>query len=93
MVKFSDLSKETKNKIASIIEFNESEESTARQNYYELLNIVADEHKVLIKEIIDDEINHTIILMRLAEIYSGNKPNEFESIMNLKKKGSEENGD
>lgn len=93
MVKFSDLSKETKNKIASIIEFNESEESTARQNYYELLNIVADEHKVLIKEIIDDEINHTIILMRLAEIYSGNKPSEFESIMNLKKKGSEENGD
>lgn len=83
---FNDINKEKKNEICKDIEYNVAQEAMARDYYYTLLNIVADEHKEAVKGIIEDEINHSIILMRLAEIYSGNKPTEFENLLYLKRK-------
>ena len=37
------------------------------------------------KDIIKDELNHTIILMQLAEKYSSNFPSEFQNINRLEK--------
>lgn len=83
--KFKNMSQEERNTITATIELNNKMECEAREFYYQLLNTVADEHKPVIKEIICDEIDHSIKLMRLAEVYSGNKPTEYESILDLTK--------
>lgn len=83
---FEQLKLEDKNLIAKDIEYNVAQEAMARDYYYTLLTKVSEEHKQVIKDIIDDEINHSIILMKLAEIYTGNKPSEFQSLLSLKKK-------
>lgn len=83
---FQNLDKDKKNEISKEIEYNVAQEAMARDYYYSLLNKVADEHKEEINGIIEDEINHSIILMKLAEVYSGNKPTEFENLINLKRK-------
>lgn len=82
---FENLTMEDKYKICKDIEYNVAQEALARDYYYTLLEKVVDEHKEIIKGIIEDEINHSIILMRLAEIYSKNKPTEFENILNLRR--------
>lgn len=87
MKRFQDLTRDEKDKITSLIEYNVSEEALARRDYYHLLELMPFEHQYEIKDIINDEINHSIILMKLAELYSQNKPSEFESLSNLKKKG------
>lgn len=83
---FVNLDNKQKNEISKEIEYNEAQEAMARDYYYSLLDKVADEHKEQIRGIIEDEINHSIILMRLAEVYSGNKPTEFENLFMLKEK-------
>lgn len=82
---FKDLTEDEKNRISQLLNVNESEEALARRNYYELLNIIAAEDKNKIKDIIKDELNHTIILMQLAEKYSSNFPSEFQNINRLEK--------
>lgn len=82
---FSQMNEMGKNKASQGLEYNVAQEAIAREDYYKLLDLVADEHKAQIKGIIEDEINHSIILMKLAEIYSGNKPSEFENLIYLKK--------
>lgn len=82
---FTQLSPEEKNKASALINYNESEEALARRDYYELLNYIADEDKEKIRGIIQDEINHSIILMQLAEKYSMNLPSEFKNINSLEK--------
>lgn len=82
------MEEEKKNYCASKIEFNVKAEADARENYYELLSLVPDEDKDLIKGIIEDELNHSIILQKLQEKYTGVKPSEFEPIENLKKIGN-----
>ena len=79
-----------KNVIASKIEFNIKKEAEANEYYFELLNLIADEDKDKIKEIISDELNHAIILGKLQEKYSGIIPNEFMPLITLK--GSDNNG-
>lgn len=88
-MKWSEMTENEKNLAVQGIEHNVSEEAIAREEYYKLLNQVADEHKTEIKGIIEDEINHSIILMKLAEIYSGNKPTEFENIDKLRRINNE----
>lgn len=88
-MKWSEMTEQDKNLAVQGIEYNVSEEAIAREEYYKLLNQVADEHKQEIKGIIEDEINHSIILMKLAEIYSGNKPTEFENIDKLRRINNE----
>lgn len=88
-MKWSEMTENDKNLAVQGIEHNVSEEALAREEYYKLLNQVADEHKQEIKGIIEDEINHSIILMKLAEIYSGNKPTEFENIDKLRRINNE----
>ena len=83
---FEQLDTNNKNEIAKDIEYNVAQEAMARDYYYSLLTKVSDEHKNIIKGIIDDEINHSIILMKLAEIYTGNKPSEFQSLLSIKRK-------
>lgn len=83
---FTQLSAQEKNKATELINYNESEEALARKDYYELLNYVADEDKEKIWGIIQDELNHSIILMQLAEKYSGVLPSEFKNINSLEKK-------
>lgn len=85
--KFKDLSNDQKNMISSELECNNKSECGARKDYYRLLDIVADEHKQTIRNIIADEINHSIILSRLTEIYSGIQPTEFQSMLEIKKEG------
>lgn len=86
---FSNIDNEEKNKIAKEIEYNVAQEAMARDYYYELKNKVADEHKHIIDEIIEDEINHSLILMRLCEVYTGNKPTEFQNLLTLREKNNE----
>lgn len=88
---FSEMTNEQKNKICKDIEYNVAQEAMARDYYYELLNMVADEHKNTVRGIIADEINHSIILMRLCEVYSKNKPSEFENLLNLRRLKNEGN--
>lgn len=40
---------------------------------------------LLTNEIIQDEIDHSIKLMRIAEILSGNKPIEYKEMIKLEK--------
>lgn len=86
---------ELNNSIAQDIEYNIAQEAYARKYYYELLKkfeLIGDDFAAKkIKEIIDDELNHSIILMKLAQRQTNNKPSEFQSIMSLKKKGSGHN--
>lgn len=79
---------ERKNYCASKIEFNVKAEADARENYYELLNLVPEEDKTLIEGIIEDELNHSIILQRLQEKYTGIKPSEYAPLESLKKIGN-----
>lgn len=72
--------------IAKELEFNQKAEAEAREYYYNLLKLdLLESDKERIRDIIDDEINHSIILMRLAEKYTCNKPTEYESLLSLKK--------
>lgn len=87
-MKLRDLSIDRKNEICSNIQFNISQEADASKFYFELLNQVADEDKETIKSIIADELNHSIILGKLQEKYSGILPSEYSSLISLKKKGS-----
>ena len=89
-MKLKDMTDHDKNVIASKIEFNIKKEAEANEYYFELLNLVADEDKDKIKEIISDELNHSIILGKLQEKYSGIIPNEFMLLITLK--GSDNNG-
>lgn len=88
-MKLKDMLEHDKNVIASKIEFNIKKEAEANEYYFELLNLVADEDKDNIKEIISDELNHSIILGKLQEKYSGVIPNEFMPLITLK--GSDNN--
>ena len=88
-MKLKDMIEHDKNVIASKIEFNIKKEAEANEYYFELLNLVADEDKDNIKEIISDELNHAIILGKLQEKYSGIIPNEFMAPLTLK--GSDNN--
>ena len=78
------------NEILELIELNEAKEAEAREYYYKLLEIIPEKYKKVIAEIISDEIDHSIKLMRIAEAISGNKPNEYEKILSLVK-GEKEN--
>ena len=88
-MKLKDMIDHDKNVIASKIEFNIKKEAEANEYYFELLNLVADEDKNIIKEIISDELNHAIILGKLQEKYSGVIPSEFMALLTLK--GSDNN--
>lgn len=88
-MKLKDMIEHDKNVIASKIEFNIKKEADANEYYFELLNLIADEDKDKIKEIISDELNHAIILGKLQEKYSGIIPNEFMPLITLK--GSDNN--
>lgn len=74
------------NKICSQLEFNIKEEASAREFYFELLENIKEEDKELIRGIISDEINHSIILSKLVEKYSHILPSEFYPFNSLKKK-------
>lgn len=84
-----DMTIEQKNKICASIQFNIKAEAEASEFYFNLLNEVAFEDKETIESIIQDELNHAIILGKLQEKYSGILPSEYESLLKLKKKGSE----
>ena len=73
------------NEVLQLIELNESKEADARDYYYKLLAIIPDKYKDVIKEIISDEIDHSIKLMRIAEVLSKNNPVEYDTIINLGK--------
>ena len=73
------------NEVLQLIEVNESKEADARDYYYKLLEIIPDKYKDAIKEIISDEIDHSIKLMRIAEVLSKNNPVEYDKIIKLKK--------
>lgn len=73
------------NEVLQLIEVNESKEADARDYYYKLLAIIPDKYKDAIKEIISDEIDHSIKLMRIAEVLSKNNPVEYDKIINLGK--------
>lgn len=88
-MKLKEMLEHDKNVIASKIEFNIKKEADANEYYFELLNLIADEDKNTIKEIISDELNHAIILGKLQEKYSGIIPNEFMPLLTLK--GSDNN--
>lgn len=75
------------NEFLQLIEENEKKEAEAREYYYKLLKICPEQFRGIINEIIEDEIDHSIKLMRIAEAVSHNMPTEYESILNLKKKG------
>lgn len=76
-------------KLLQLIEFNEKAEAEAREYYYELIELMEEtiyqKDIAIIEEIISDEIDHSIKLMRLAEKYSQVNPNEYEKILDLKK--------
>lgn len=71
--------------VLQLIEVNESKEADARDYYYKLLEIIPDKYKDAIREIISDEIDHSIKLMRIAEVLSKNNPVEYDKIIKLKK--------
>ena len=73
------------NEVLQMIEDNEAKEAEAREYYYKLLVIIPDKFKGVINEIIQDEIDHSIKLMRIAEILSGNKPIEYKEMIKLEK--------
>ena len=73
------------NEVLQLIEVNESKEADARDYYYKLLEIIPDKYKDAIREIISDEIDHSIKLMRIAEVLSRNNPVEYDKIIKLKK--------
>ena len=55
------------NEVLQLIELNESKEADARDYYYKLLAVIPEKYKNVINEIISDEIDHSIKLMRIAE--------------------------
>ena len=71
--------------ILELIEVNEAKEAEAREFYYKLLEIIPEEYEKVIREIISDEIDHSIKLMRIAEKMTGIKPKEYEEILKLRK--------
>lgn len=73
------------NEVLQLIELNESKEADARDYYYKLLAVIPEKYKDVINEIISDEIDHSIKLMRIAESLSKNKPVEYDKILNLGK--------
>ena len=73
------------NEVLQLIEVNESKEAAARDYYYKLLAVIPEKYKDVINEIISDEIDHSIKLMRIAERLSKNKPIEYDKIINLGK--------
>ena len=73
------------NEVLQLIELNESKEADARDYYYKLLAVIPEKYKDVINEIICDEIDHSIKLMRIAEALSKNKPMEYDKILNLGK--------
>ena len=82
-----EIEKEQLNCIASYIQFNIKAEAEANEYYFKLLNMIADEDKEIIKNIIADELNHAIILGKLQEKYTGVLPSEYLPLISLKKKG------
>lgn len=84
-----DMSMDERYKVSSKIQFNIKAEAEASEFYFNLINDVADEDKEIIKGLIADELNHTIILGKLQEKYSGVLPSEYQSLISLKKKGSD----
>lgn len=89
-MKLKDMLEHDRNVIASKLEFNIKKEADANEYYFELLNLIADEDKNTIKEIISDELNHAIILGKLQEKYSGIVPTEFMPLISLKGSGTSE---
>lgn len=77
---------EKKNKVSSSLAFNIKAEGEAIEFYYNLLDLVTGYDKDLIKGIIEDEMNHLIILQKILERQSGVLPSEFESVLTLKEK-------
>lgn len=78
--------KYNKDYISSRISFNIKAEAEANEFYFELLELVPEEDKDIIKEIIADELNHAIILGKLQEKYSRILPSEFYPLNSLKKR-------
>ena len=81
------------NEVLQLIELNESKEADARDYYYKLLAVIPDKYKDAIREIISDEIDHSIKLMRIAEVLSKNNPVEYDKIIKLKKLEQKSNYD
>lgn len=74
------------NDILKLIEENEAKEAEARAYYYKLLEILPDKYHKVIYEIISDEIDHSIKLMRIAEQMTKIMPQEYQPILKLGKK-------
>lgn len=72
--------------ILQLIEENEKKEAEAREFYYKLLEVIPNQYKSIVNEIISDEIDHSIKLMQIAENISKNLPKEYKSINSLKVK-------
>lgn len=72
--------------ILQLIEENEKKEAEAREFYYKLLEVIPNQYKSIINEIISDEIDHSIKLMQIAENISKNLPKEYKPINSLKVK-------
>ena len=77
---------EKRNKLSSSLAFNIKAEAEAIEYYYKLLDLVTGMDKNSIKGIIEDEMNHLIILQKILERQSGVLPSEFESVLTLKEK-------
>lgn len=74
------------NELLELIELNEAKEAEAREYYYKLLEFMPEKYKNVIYEIISDEIDHSIKLMRIAEAITGVKPNEYIELLKINKK-------
>ena len=81
-----EIDKEQLNCVASYIQFNIKAEAEANEYYFKLLNMIADEDKEIIKNIISDELNHEIILIKLKEKYTVVLPSKYLPLISLKKK-------
>ncbi|MDR0979379.1 MAG: hypothetical protein LBL91_05625 [Lachnospiraceae bacterium] len=78
------------NEFLQLLELNQAKEAEAREYYYQLLEVInrtpsLERFKPEINEIINDEIDHTIKLMKITETVSVNKPSEYESVLKLRK--------
>ena len=58
-------------KVLAEIEESISDEAQARQGYYELMTLLNEKDRDIIKEIISDELNHAELLKEMARRYSG----------------------
>lgn len=84
-----EFSKSELNLLISQIEKNNEEEMSAIKDYYKLLAIMPIEFEDQIKDIIADELNHSIILSKIAEVLSKIEPSEYENFLKIRYKDKE----